>query len=206
VKQPVSGVTIPPRSVLSDPDLYRPFLCRLEEIYMAMDRQYDEAAGRYGFDCRGCEENCCRTRFYHYTVAEYLYLHQGYGRLDEAARRGIQRRSQGYRSHSPEAVGKGQLPRFCPLNVDGSCMLYAHRPMICRLHGIPYELRRPGRPSLSGPGCKMFAESNGGKGHIRFDRTPHYGMMAGLERDLRAAASLSLKVRMSVADMFADEG
>ncbi len=44
-----------------------------------MDLKYKEAADYYGFDCTGCEDNCCFTRFFHHTLLEYLYIMEGYG-------------------------------------------------------------------------------------------------------------------------------
>jgi Fe-S-cluster containining protein len=31
---------------------------------------------------------------------------------------------------------------ICPLQEDGACILYAHRPIICRTHGLPILMRR----------------------------------------------------------------
>ena len=59
-----------------------PFMDRLETVYAAMDRKYEEAATYYGFHCTGCKDNCCRTRFYHHTLLEYLHLMKGYDSLD----------------------------------------------------------------------------------------------------------------------------
>ena len=49
----------------------------LIEIYAAMDHAYSVIADQLGFVCSGCEENCCRSRFYHYTYLEYFYLLEG---------------------------------------------------------------------------------------------------------------------------------
>ena len=44
------------------------FLGKLETIYGAMDRAYGEAASFYRMDCAGCQDNCCRTYFFHYAI------------------------------------------------------------------------------------------------------------------------------------------
>ena len=198
---------VPLRSILNNANLYEPFLRRLQGVYQAMDEAYGRTARGYGFDCRGCEDNCCRTRFHHHTLAEYLYLLQGYGRLDGNSQRAIRQRAQCYQNDPPRSPGRQRRPgRLCPLNVNGSCSLYDHRPMICRLHGIPYKLRRVGQQPAVGSGCNVFSEQNMGRRYIRFDRTPLYRMMADIEKALRSALGTTRKVKMSIADMLAPKG
>ena len=60
---------------------YALFLDRLRIFYAAMDKKYQEAASYYGFNCSGCTNNCCFTRFFHHTVLEYLYIKEGYDSL-----------------------------------------------------------------------------------------------------------------------------
>ena len=43
-----------------------------------MDADYASVSRAYGFTCRGCDENCCRTKFYHHTFLEYLYIKAGF--------------------------------------------------------------------------------------------------------------------------------
>ena len=94
----------------------------------------------------------------------------------------------------------GELP-MCPLNFDGRCILYAYRPMICRLHGIPHEFTRPDQRTLYGPGCEAFTKKYAQKGHIKFDRTPFYLAMAELEKDFKLKAGLTRKLKMTIAQM-----
>ena len=193
--------------VLDDPDAYEPFLDRLQTVYRSMDSQYRRAAGRYGFECRGCEDNCCRTRFHHYTLAEYLYLRRGYVLLDESMQRAIRLRANTVQVNQSVAINYGRdLRQSCPLNTDDLCLLYEYRPMICRLHGIPYELRKPGQTVMQGSGCLMFTEQYAEGEYIKFDRTPLYASMAELERALRQALGFTTRLKMSVADMFAIKG
>jgi len=93
---------------------------------------------------------------------------------------------------------------MCPLNVDTRCMLYAYRPMICRLHGIPHELKKPGQPGIMGPGCDTFDRRCGHKPYIPFDRTPVYRDMAKLEQAVRQATRFRDKIRMTVSEMILD--
>jgi hypothetical protein len=93
---------------------------------------------------------------------------------------------------------------MCPLNVDTRCILYPYRPMICRLHGIPHELKKPGQPGIAGPGCGTFDSRCGHKPYIPFDRTSIYRDMAELESDLRQATRFQDKIRMTIAEIILD--
>ena len=178
------------------------FFDRMASIYGEMDRAYDEVAGRYGFSCTGCVDNCCLTRFYHHTAIEYAYLLRDFMDLPRDRRSETMERALAYSREMKRVLAvNGSFSRMCPLNENGLCLLYASRPMICRLHGIPHELAPPGRPKTYGAGCGAF-EVQCGKGvYHPFDRTPFYAAMADLERRFKEAAGISRKVKMTVAEM-----
>ena len=167
-----------------------------------MDREYERIAGGYVFTCTGCADNCCQTRFYHHTLLEFTYLSTGFETLSRTDRENIVARAEKVVKLSEEADACDESVRFwCPLNDAGKCRLYPYRPMICRLHGIPHELRRPGRPSQISPGCDDF-HGQCGKGHyLAFDRTPFYAQMAQLEQRLRQAVDCSYRPKLTVAEM-----
>ena len=178
------------------------FLKRLRAIYASMDLKYSEAAAYYEFNCTGCEDNCCLTRFYHHTVLEYLYILEGFHNLNAEKQTEIKAKALEVKRKSVEADRKGKLlRRMCPLNSDDKCILYLHRPMICRLHGIPHELHKPGKDIVYGPGCEAFSKYYSEKNYYRFDRTPFYMEMASLEKELKQAAGITTKVKMTIADM-----
>lgn len=181
---------------------YGPFLDRLETAYAGMGRKYDEAADHYGFHCSGCTDNCCRTRFYHHTLLEYLHLMKGYHTLDPDRQAEVSDRAREVSNQTAKMNKKGApLRLMCPLNLDGLCLLYDYRPMICRLHGIAYELHRPGRKVFYGPGCEAFTAQCGPKGYFTFDRTPFYKEMARLEGQLREVVGMKQKIKMTIAEM-----
>ena len=178
------------------------FLKQLRAIYASMDLKYSEAAAYYEFNCTGCEDNCCLTRFFHHTVLEYLYILEGFHNFNPEKQTEIKARALEVRRKSVEADIKGKpVRRMCPLNSDGKCILYSHRPMICRLHGIPHELHKPGQSIAYGLGCEAFSKYCSEKDYYRFDRTPFYMEMASLEKELKQAAGITTKVKMTVADM-----
>ncbi len=179
------------------------FLDRLRKIYADMANAYDTISAQYGgFSCEGCPENCCRTRFYNHTLVEFFYLMEGLATLSEERQAALQVRAADVCRDVAAAEADGMTPRvMCPLNDDGLCGAYEHRLMICRLHGLPYELRIPGKEPFYGEGCHIFTDCCGDKEYIVFDRTAFYQAMAGLEKDLRDALGASQKFKKTIAEM-----
>ncbi len=175
---------------------------KVRALYAAMDERYTAAATHYGFHCTGCEENCCLTRFHHHTFLEYLYLLEGYRGLEPERQRDIREKASDVCERTAEADVKGLPVRLmCPLNSDGLCLLYAYRPMICRLHGLPFELHRPGGNVINSSGCDAFTVQCGEKAYFQMDRTPFYREMAMLEQEVREALGVTRKLKMTIAEM-----
>ena len=170
----------------------------IARLFAAMDADYQRAAQSHGFICAGCDDNCCRTRFYHHTLVEYLYLHQGLNALAAAERGRLAARAA---QVAASMAAEPPEPVMCPLNEQGRCVLYAHRPMICRLHGIPHLLRRPDGRRQEGPGCGDFDRQCGAAAQPLLDRTPLYSVLAELERELRRRLGFGGKIRMTIAQM-----
>jgi len=188
--------------IRSNYNKYSPFLKKLETIWADMGQKYQEAADYYGFFCDGCENNCCYTLFYHYTLLEYLFLMKGYSALEHERQNQVTERALKVCDRTPEYDKTGKPVRLlCPLNVDGLCILYEYRPMICRLHGISHQLQKPGQDIMYSPGCEAFTKQCDGKKYIKFDRTSFYIEMAKLERKLREALGFTQKIKMTVAQM-----
>jgi len=110
------------------------------------------------------------------------------------------------REKSAEVVKKyenspDRLRIMCPLNVEGLCTLYQYRPMICRLHGLPNEFRRPDNQIVKGPGCDDFTLKHKDHVYIKFDRTPFYIEMAQTERELKNTLGIDIKLKLTVSEM-----
>jgi len=178
------------------------FLDRLQDIFAAMDPAYTRVAEQYQFQCDGCPDNCCLTRFYHHTYLEYFYLCRGFETLDVHQKSEIQVRAAEVCRETATADEK-QLPvrQMCPLNHDSLCTLYPYRPMICRLHGIPHELQKPGQKVIYGPGCSTFDERCSNKPYTQFDRTPFYIGLARLENEFKQSVGGAGKLKMTVTEM-----
>lgn len=173
----------------------------LMEIYAAMDQAYSQIADQLGFVCSGCEENCCRSRFYHYTYLEYLYLLEGVSRLDPAERLSVRQSAATVRQADLLHTNGVRSRPLCPLNREGRCRLYPYRPMICRLHGIPHRLLRPGKEPLRGPGCDAFEKGRRNPSDVRLGRTPFYRQMAELEMKFEKGAGIDRKLKLTIAEM-----
>ena len=184
-------------------DLENPlFLDRLGRVFAAMDRAFEQAAAFYGFSCDGCEDNCCRSLFYHHTYLEYGFLRRGFGMLSPQTQAVVRSRAQRACSRQAEADNSAEaLGEMCPLNRDGLCVLYAYRPMICRLHGLPHELKKPGQMVSYGPGCPTFDRKCANKTYFPYDRTSFYLEVAQIEQEFRLHLGANQKIRMTVAEM-----
>ncbi len=184
------------------PGLFR----RLGGLYHRMEKQYDELARRVEFSCRGCEDNCCVSFFQHHTHIEWAYLWQGLQALPQEQRERYLERARLNVELCREALARGELPRvMCPLNDDGLCGVYAHRLMICRLHGVANTLTMPGRLPARWPGCDRFQAIVRGLDPGRvpvLDRTPLYRELAELEMEHLSGLDRPLpRVDMTLAEM-----
>jgi Fe-S-cluster containining protein len=160
-------------------------ISRIREIYRAIDTTYQTIQRHYGFDCTGCQTNCCATRFYHYTHSEAIYLRMGFDHLPEDLKQESLHRAVQYENFYSN--GYDYRPFFCPLNINNLCILYDWRPMICRLHGLPYELQDiNNNPTFHG-GCVRFMAQDMGSipPYMSLNRTIFYREMAKVESAIR---------------------
>ncbi|KKL92784.1 hypothetical protein LCGC14_1881220, partial [marine sediment metagenome] len=177
------------------------FLSNMETLYEAMQRDYDSVREHYGFSCKGCVDNCCTQRFFHYTWAEYLYLLEGMKNAGAAVSMEIIGKAREVvASYDKEEDPSDPKPLMCPINFEGLCALYTHRPMICRMHGLPHRVRDPKGRETRGGGCAPF-DSKAIKAGWTLNRTPHYLALARVEGELRARRKLSAKLRLTTAEM-----
>ena len=191
-----------PNRIHIDDRLLTAFLGRLRDVFGAIDQEYNRATEHYQFQCDRCTDNCCLTRFYHHTYLEYYYLHMGFKKLAPRKRSEVLLKAKEACRETTKADEKEMPVRvMCPLNADSLCDLYPYRPMICRLHGIPHELRKPGQNVIHGPGCAAFAERCADNQYFRFDRTPYYKEMARLENEFKQALGFTRRIKMTVAEM-----
>ncbi|MDR3043207.1 MAG: hypothetical protein LBU75_02970 [Desulfovibrio sp.] len=185
---------------------------RLAELYADMERTYAETAHAAGLTCADCEDNCCRTHFQHHTHVEWAYLWKGMLALPEARRAEYLRRAHDVVAQCEAARAAGVVPRvMCPVNDDGLCGLYAHRLMICRMHGTRNVLLRPDGQRQLFRGCHRFCGLTDGQPDEAvptLDRTPFYRRLAELEMEHCArgagkagAPRVAPRVSLTLAEM-----
>jgi uncharacterized protein len=103
--------------------------------YHALVSKVDSLCGEILHTCadaiycrKGCD-GCCR-RFSVFWV-EAVNLAQAVGSLPKEQMKYLRNRAGALSGHD-----------VCPLLEDGACILYAHRPIICRTHGLPILIRQ----------------------------------------------------------------
>jgi Fe-S-cluster containining protein len=182
-------------------------LRRLRELYTRMDQAYQASAGAIGLSCAGCADSCCETRFVHHTYIEWLDLAQGFAALPPGRQQEVRDAAEDWLRVHRGAL-PGTSPRVpCPLAVatDGalSCGLYEHRPMVCRLHGVPNFLVRPDGRRAAFPGCDRAQALAKTCEPALLDRTPHLSALARLEMELigRERMGKLPRVDLSIAEM-----
>jgi hypothetical protein len=165
-----------------------------------MDNTWNKIAGEYHFQCNGCEDNCCKSLFFHHTHIERAYLRHGFNQLGQDRKKTITDRAKSYcKKTFPQNSEIKSLKIMCPANEDGRCLLYPYRPMICRLHGLPHELSRPGFKTVISTGCGAGLFDD--KPYIKFDRTPFYQQMAQIEMAFRRDVNKTGKIKETVAQI-----
>lgn len=181
---------------------------QLRVLYRDMEQAYDVVADALGHGCTGCPDNCCDSYFQHHTYIEWCYVWQAMEELDEAVRDNIIERARDYERESNRLISSGQRPKLmCPLNEAGRCVLYAHRLMVCRTHGVPASLTRPDGQKLSFPGCfrcqELVERSSPADGQIPvMERTRLLHRLAMLEQQLLdGRRHLVPKLRLTIAAM-----
>lgn len=129
------------------------------ELLQEVDQWFEACLDRHPevIACHhGCSE-CCRGLF-DITLLDAFYLKRGFDLLPASVQQSVQVKAAGrldelmaqwpdfmrpwILNHIPEKQWDSMMPEDdetpCPLlSEQGACLVYAHRPMTCRLNGIP---------------------------------------------------------------------
>ena len=181
----------------------------LSAIYYILQEEYEHASAQILLTCADCPDNCCDSWFYHHTYSEWAYLWQGLRLLKEQVLTQIVEQAEDYIRQSQSQLSVGQRPQLmCPLNKDGLCVLYQHRLLVCRMHGVPAIMTRPDGQSLRFPGCfrcqEIVREEYGDQEDAipAMDRTKIFIRLAELEnRFLHGQRQRVPKVKKTIAEM-----
>jgi Fe-S-cluster containining protein len=134
-------------------------------------RAFSEAASKHGVGCRqGCHE-CCSAGFFDITLLDALYLRRALKQVAPAVRERVIARAKGqldilekkkaFSRKDPllkslpaiDAISRRSAKLSCPALENGACMVYDHRPHICRIFGP--TIRGP-RRAVRLEGCGYF--------------------------------------------------
>ena len=160
---------------------------RLVELYHRMDDAYSAVAEKVGLTCEGCDGvTCCTVDLTLHTFMEMHYLRRGFNSLAHAEQAAILERSRTIvKAKQEDSWGAAYRESVCALNRQGACMLYAHRPMICRLAGLPHFFVRPGARQILSGGCTTFQNKiDTLHPDLKIDRTDFYRDMATIEMEI----------------------
>lgn len=181
---------------------------KVEDVYARMEADYDEVAKELQFSCEGCPDNCCDSHFQHHTYVEWAYLWKGLRELSPEKREQLEQWARDHVRECNRAEGRGERPQvMCPLNEEGLCILYKHRMLVCRTHGVPAVMRRPDGHILEFPGCfrcQEIVDRRKERGEVipRVERTPLLQQLVLVEDEfLGHRRHLYPKVRMTIAEM-----
>ncbi len=134
--------------------------------------QFAEAAGKHRVRCRrGCHE-CCASGFFDITLLDALHLRESVKRLPAAVRKKVAARANeqldllekkgAFSRKDPllrsgraiDAISRRSARMRCPaLDDNGACLIYHHRPHICRIFGPTI---RGKRRAVQLEGCGYF--------------------------------------------------
>lgn len=168
-----------------------PYFSEYEALVAQVDSVFEQAAAAHGgIPACGRDTDACCSRFFALQFIEAVYLRHQFNRalsredrlaaVQRALEAGRIVEKTGESLPSPGETG-GRSPGCrsvpaaehapiyrCPLNVEGKCILYAYRPLVCRVYGII----RPG-------------EAGGSAGaHISFFHSPESFQMDQVNEEL----------------------
>jgi hypothetical protein len=179
----------------------------LEAIYEKLQQEYEKVAGVLDFSCNGCPDNCCDSYFLHHTYAEWAYLWLGVRQLEPERQQNLIARATAYVEQCERELEAGRRPQImCPLNEGGLCILYEHRLLVCRTHGVPAKMTWPDGRTLQFPGCFRCQEIVAARYEQvpppYVERTPLLRKLALLENELlENKRHLAPKVNITIAEM-----
>jgi Fe-S-cluster containining protein len=137
-------------------------------------RRFREASRKHGVKCkRGCYE-CCSVGFFDITLLDALHLRASLRKVPPAVRKQVLAKAnehldmlekkRAFSRKDPllkslpsiDAISRRSAKMSCPaLDENGACLIYDHRPHICRIFGP--TIRGP-RRAVRLEGCGYFSK------------------------------------------------
>ncbi|MEW5952456.1 MAG: YkgJ family cysteine cluster protein [Bacillota bacterium] len=131
---------------------YKDLFEAYESLVARADQAFEKLQGEYG-DCVKCRVQCadCCTSIFGLFPIESVYLNHHFNQLDDVVKQEVLARGDLYEQNllklqnkmreldpgqRDEALARERVA--CPLlNNEQKCAIYQHRPITCRVYGIP---------------------------------------------------------------------
>jgi len=183
---------------------FEPYFAKYRAIAALADEAFKRIQKDYA-DCVTCRVGCadCCHALFDLTLVEALYLNQEFGALSDTAyrqelldkanrvdrqihkiKRSAQKAVKAGRSEEEVLISLGDERVRCPLlNSENQCDLYDHRPIICRVYGVPLNIAGSARI------CSLTNFENGVQYptvHMDAIQSKLFNLSAELVRDLNS--------------------
>ena len=206
---------------------FGPYFMKYEALSKAAEQVFERVRQEFP-DCVRCKEECsdCCYALFDLTLIEALYLNEKFkskytgeareamlekaNRIDRAThkiKRDAYRELQAGKSEDEILTALGAKKVRCPLlNDKDLCDLYDHRPITCRLYGIPTSIGGKGRT------CSL-SRFEDGKAYPTADIDKIHGRLQEISmellRDIKSAniklADILMPLSMAMVTVFNDE-
>lgn len=131
---------------------YQDYCQRIDQVFQKMEKDFPAEV-----NCGNKCTDCCYALF-DLSLIEALYLNSKFSALDDNVKNSIlieadkadrkihKIKKNLFKEHQQGADEKDVLSQAsrqrvrCPLLMDNQCVLYEHRPITCRLYGIPMDM------------------------------------------------------------------
>ncbi len=135
------------------------FFKKYQNLMAGVDQIFNKMKNDFPQEVR-CDDGCtdCCFALFDLSLVEALYLNEKFNELDDDLKNAIlieadkadrittKIKKELHKEHKKGAEEQEILSRAsrekvrCPLLVDDKCALYEHRPITCRLYGIPMQM------------------------------------------------------------------
>ncbi len=145
---------------------FTPYFQKYEQLVAQVDRVFASIQSQHP-ECVTCKQGCsdCCHALFDLSLIEALYLNHRFHddlskelkdqvlvKADQADRAAYKLKYQAYKSHRDGSPAEAVLEDMarkrvrCPLlNDQDQCDMYAHRPLTCRLYGVPQAIEGKSR-------------------------------------------------------------
>lgn len=124
---------------------YEKFLEEFDEILEYLFKEHKD----YIHCNKGCTK-CCEKGEYPFSQLEFAYLTKGYIQLPEKTRILVQQNIRNLKMDKKEFKGE-RFEHRCPFLINGECVVYKYRGIVCRTFGLAYYDDKEGYVRL--PDC-----------------------------------------------------